>query len=138
MYLEWNTQRLVWKLHHLYGGAPEEKPQEYTIHFHGDFSLLYDFIEDSEHEMVLGDDLKKKYWKLAKIKFNWQNRHNATFYKDSRNKGMLDAELQKIYKSLLVRHWLLDKYYDENLVLNIHAPDGSIVKPINLTPQELK
>jgi hypothetical protein len=70
--------------------------------FCGDFSLLYDHCA-TEYKPSFSEAEKKLYWKMAKVQFN---REHKTWVG---HEELCKRKLEGIYKSYLVRHFLLSK-----------------------------
>lgn len=109
----------------------EEKPKQYFLHYHGDYSLLYDFLIAAEFQIELTEEIKKQYWVAAGKHLKLFHKEWVAAVKTKEDKAWLKEKRVNRYKSNIARHFVLDKWYDENIRIDLNDPTGKIVKPIS-------
>ena len=115
-------QLLFIQLKHLYATIA-------SLHdFSGQYSELYDHCA-AEHQMSFTDEQKKEYWLLAKAKFK---RDHKSWMKKGYEE-MCKKEMEKIYKSFLVRDFLRSKLPE---TLKLHREDGTLIKELKIVGYE--
>lgn len=114
------SQLIARQLHNLYLFAPKVWPNNHIPTF-ANYDMLYDLVV-AEHDMGFSAEEKKNYWKLAKEKFK---EFHPRWIKHE-NKEFIDNHLQKLYKTILVRQFILNKLFTEGIKLRLETEHGPV------------
>lgn len=87
-----------------------------SIHGLWECSDLYDYLIEEGHNIDLSAEIKEACWKLAKQRFN----KDRKFWIDrSEDKEWLKNELNKVYKSFLIRAHFVTNFYQKDLKISL-------------------
>jgi len=105
-----------------------------TLYLHIPFfsmaDKLYDFLLTDGHTIDFPEPDKQEMWK-ASIKQLKGHTHKAKW-----DKEMLKTERIKVYKSMLVKKYLIDKYMETGEKLQLHDQHGNPIKELKLVGRE--
>ncbi len=125
------SQIIVHELHHLYETGIGETPVN-TFSQYGRIGLydnLYDFLVEDGHKIDFDPNTKKQLYKLAIKTFNEERK--SWIQSDLMSDEGKQTELNKFYKSYLVRKYLLDHYTATKEMLNITDEQGNKILKIS-------
>ncbi len=137
-------QILVGQLNNLYYYLDQEHEDnswiETSLYACPDTHLVYDHLkENNEIDMNVKPEIKDQLWRLAKLKFNnenktWINKYNKMTDPAERktNKQMLDKQLAKVYKSFLLRYILGINLYEKKHRIYAEYSDGSPIQQLTI------
>lgn len=129
-------QRILWQLYRLYlfSGVEENKVSEdyFTkeINTYELADFLYDFLIKDGHKIDIPTDIKKQLYRLAIICFNKSMKQTAG--DSTLSFEVKNNQLNKFYKSLLARKYLVDKFLETGEKLIITDEDGNKIHRLDL------
>jgi hypothetical protein len=114
-------QEIAIQLRDLYLSAPKEWDidKQGISGFDGTYEKIYDNLTHNEHQIEFNKEQKERMWKLSYAKIVKENPEFVENAKhDEELKELLKEQRTNLFKSYLVRAYLLEKKHKENLVLD--------------------
>ncbi len=126
-------QEMAIQLRDLYLSAPKnwDMEKQGVTGFDGTYEKVFDNLTHNGHEIKFSKEQRDRMWKLSYAKIAKENPEFVENAKtDEELKELLKEQRNKIFKSYLVRAYLLEKKHKENLVLDFLDQHD---KPIKIT-----
>lgn len=124
-------QELAIQLDNLYKSAPVnwDISKQGISGFDGTYQNVYDNLVHNGHEIEFDKEIKDRMWKLSYAKIAAEKPSLIEGAKDDEEmKGFLKEERLAVFKSYLVRAYLLEKRKNENLVLDFLDEHNNPIK----------
>lgn len=124
-------QEIAIQLRDLYLSAPKEWDidKQGTSGFDGTYEKIYDNLVHNGHEIEFNKEQKDRMWKLSYAKIVKENPEFVENAKqDEELKELLKEQRTNLFKSYLVRAYLLEKKHKENLVLDFLDQHNNPIK----------
>ena len=124
-------QEIAIQLRDLYLSAPKEWDidKQGTGGFDGTYEKIYDNLTHNEHQIEFNKEQKERMWKLSYAKIVKENPEFVENAKqDEELKELLKEQRTNLFKSYLVRAYLLEKKHKENLVLDFLDQHNNPIK----------
>lgn len=134
-------QQLVHQLHHLYSTASDDWDinNQSVFGFYGTYHNVYNNLIHNGHKIEFSKEHKSMMWNLAKKAFDAKYQKWIKVPKHEGNGWMKDWLKEKrdnVYKSYLVRAYLLEKRKKEGVTLQFLEEDGSPIKRLSFVSRE--
>jgi hypothetical protein len=124
-------QEIAIQLRDLYLSAPKEWDidKQGISGFDGTYEKIYDNLTHNEHQIEFNKEQKERMWKLSYAKIVKENPEFVENAKqDEELKELLKEQRTNLFKSYLVRAYLLEKKHKENLVLDFLDQHNNPIK----------
>ena len=124
-------QEIAIQLRDLYLSAPKDWDidKQGTGGFDGTYEKIYDNLTHNEHQIEFNKEQKDRMWKLSYAKIVKENPEFVENAKqDEELKELLKEQRTNLFKSYLVRAYLLEKKHKENLVLDFLDQHNNPIK----------
>jgi hypothetical protein len=124
-------QEIAIQLRDLYLSAPKEWDidKQGISGFDGTYEKICDNLTHNEHQIEFNKEQKERMWKLSYAKIVKENPEFVENAKqDEELKELLKEQRTNLFKSYLVRAYLLEKKHKENLVLDFLDQHNNPIK----------
>jgi hypothetical protein len=124
-------QEIAIQLRDLYLSAPKDWDidKQGISGFDGTYEKIYDNLTHNEHQIEFNKEQKERMWKLSYAKIVKENPEFVENAKqDEELKELLKEQRTNLFKSYLVRAYLLEKKHKENLVLDFLDQHNNPIK----------
>jgi len=140
MKIDMRSQMIVAQLNYFYsilpqkftpmpdGSADEYKYNTNLLNPICALEMVYDLLKEENTDFKIGLEEKEILWSLSKRCFN--EKHQSWIKNPVSSKEWLKGKRNDIFKSYIVRNYLMRKFYDENMTMKIL--DGETNKEIKL------